>query len=203
YQWQVDDDSEFDDHGGVVIAEGFTTETFAQVTSLENAFKYFWRVRVFDPDYSSWSDVYEFKTTSTTLFTTGTAPSIADGSPSPGATNVPLKPTFSWGTIGGFDYYELQVATDANFSGLVIDEETEGTAYTPNENLDENATYYWRVKGSSATQESSWSATGVFTTGPEEVPAAGTPAWVWVMIVIGTILAIVVIVLIMVTRKPV
>jgi len=214
YEVQLDEDSKFnasevfvwgaaaEDLG--LVRLGVTTEDFAQFAELENEFTYFWRVRVIDPAKSPWSDVYEFKTASTTLFTTGTGPSIADGSPSSGATNVPTKPTFSWGTIGGVDYYELQVATNANFSDLVIDEETAGTAYTPDEDLDENTTYYWRVRGCTDDNEcSDWSSTGVFTTGPEEVPTAGTPAWVWVVIVIGAILAIAVIVLIVRTRRPV
>gem|GEM_PF-2489516 len=214
YEVQVDEDGKFnasevfvsgasaEDLGLVRLAT--TTETFAEFAELENEFTYFWRVRVIDPAKSPWSDVYEFKTASTTLFTTGTGPSIADGSPSPGATDVPTKPTFSWGTIGGVDYYELEVATSANFSDLVIEEETEGTAYTPDAELDENTTYYWRVRGCTDDNEcSDWSSTGVFTTGPEEVPTAGTPAWVWVVIVIGAILAIAVIVLIVRTRRPV
>ncbi|MGB2853481.1 MAG: Ig-like domain-containing protein, partial [Dehalococcoidia bacterium] len=217
YEVQLDADGKFnasERFSGVLYAEGpeamglvkwaTTTETFAEFAELENEFTYFWRVRVIDPAKSPWSDVYEFKTASTTLFTTGTGPSIADGSPSAGATNVPLKPTFSWGTIGGVDYYELEVATNANFSGLVIEEETEGTAYTPDADLDENTTYYWRVRGCTDDNEcSDWSSTGVFTTGPEGEPSAGTPAWVWVVIVIGAILAIAVIVLIVRTRRPV
>ena len=217
YEVQLDADGKFnasERFSGVLYAEGpeamglvrwaTTTESFAEFAELENEFTYFWRVRVVDPALSPWSEVREFKTASTTLFTTGTGPSIADGSPSAGATNVPTKPTFSWGTIGGVDYYELQVATDANFSDLEIDEETAGTAYTPGTDLDENTTYYWRVRGCTDDNEcSDWSSTGVFTTGPEGEPSAGTPAWVWVVIVIGALLAIAVIVLIVRTRRPV
>jgi hypothetical protein len=213
YEVQLDQDSKFNASEAFapegteatslgLVKRAVTTDTFAEFAGLENAFTYFWRVRVVDPAKSPWSDTFEFKTKSTALSSVGTGPSIADGSPASGATNVSTKPTFSWGTLEGADYYELQVATDSGFSDLVIEEETEGTAYQPDEELDKSTTYYWRVRGCTDDGEcSDWSSTGVFTTGPEA--GAGTPAWVWVVIVIGAILAIAVIVLIVRTRRPV
>jgi hypothetical protein len=211
YEVQLDEDSKFNASERFVSApsaedlglvrQAVTTDTFAEFAELENEFTYFWRVRVVDPALSPWSETWEFETKASTLTSVVTAPSIADGSPSPGATNVALRPTFSWGALGGVDYYELEVATDANFSDVVIDEETEGTAYTPDSDLEKDMTYFWRVRGCTDDGEcSDWSSTGVFTTGPEVQP--GTPAWVWVVIVIGAILAIVVVVLIVRTRRP-
>jgi hypothetical protein len=211
YEVQLDEDSKFNASERFVTAasaedlglvrQAVTTDTFAEFAGLENEFTYFWRVRVVDPALSPWSETWEFVTKASSLSSVVTAPSIADGSPAPGATNVPLRPTFSWGALGGVDYYELEVATDANFSDVVISEETEGTAYTPDSDLEKNTTYFWRVRGCTDDGEcSDWSSTGVFTTGPEEQP--GTPAWVWVVIVLGAILAIVVIVLIVRTRRP-
>ena len=111
---------------------------------------------------------------------------------------------FEWSSVAWADTYALEVATDSSFSSTVIDETLSAQAYQPASDLEENTTYYWRVKGSSATQDSSWSATGIFTTGPPPAEeGAGTPAWVWVVIVIGAILAIAVIVLIVRTRRPV
>ena len=211
YEVQLDEDSKFNASERFVTAasaedlglvrQAVTTDTFAEFAGLENEFTYYWRVRVVDPALSPWSETWEFVTKASSLSSVVTAPSIADGSPAAGATNVPLRPTFSWGALGGVDYYELEVATDANFSDVVISEETEGTAYTPDSDLEKNTTYFWRVRGCTDDGEcSDWSSTGVFTTGPEEQP--GTPAWVWVVIVIGAILAIVVVVLIVRTRRP-
>lgn len=183
-----------------LVKRAVTTNTFAQFAGLEKEFTYYWRVRVVDPALSPWSDVYEFKTQSTALTSVGTGPNLADGSPASGATDVSTTPTFSWGTLSGAEYYELEVATDSSFSDVVISAETEGTAYQPDEELDENTTYYWRVRGCSDDECSDWSSTGVFTTGPEKGP--GTPAWVWVVIVIGAILAIAVVILIVRTRRP-
>lgn len=220
YHWQLDTDPKFTGAPGDTereyltgagiklvwtqpLEEDITSDTYASVPGLDKGTKYYVRVRVIEPALSPWTGPIEFTTKASTITTVVTGPSIADGSPSPGATDVALRPTFSWGALGGVESYQLQVATDANFSDLVIDEDTAGTAYTPDEDLDKNTTYYWRVRGVTADGEySDWSSTGVFTTGPEAGPAAGTPAWVWVVIVIGAILAIAVIILIVRTRKP-
>ena len=196
YQWQVDDDSGFT---APLLYDDMTTETFAELANLENGFEYFWRVRVIEPVYSPWSGPDSFTTT-----ITGELGAPVLESPAAGAENVALQPTFEWSSVAWADTYALEVATDSSFSSTVIDETLSAQAYQSASDLEENTTYYWRVKGSSATQDSSWSATGIFTTGPPPAEeGAGTPAWVWVVIVIGAILAIAVIVLIVRTRRPV
>lgn len=130
----------------------------------------------------------------TTVATPGTvAPELL--SPSAGAEGVSSTPTFSWSSVAGATSYQIQVATSSDFSSTEIDETTSATAYQPGDELD-NDTYYWRVKA-----DADWSATGVFTVGA--MPGAGTPAWVWVVIVIGALLVIAVIVLILRTRRAV
>ncbi len=196
YQWQVDDDGGFT---APLLYDDMTTETFAELADLENGFEYFWRVRVIEPVYSPWSGPNSFTTT-----ITGELGAPVLESPEAGAENVALAPTFEWSSVAWADTYAIEVATDSSFSSTVIDETLSAQAYQPGSDLEENTTYYWRVKGSSATQDSSWSATGIFTTGPPPAEeGAGTPAWVWVVIVIGAILAIAVIVLIVRTRRPV
>jgi hypothetical protein len=196
YQWQVDGDSGFTEP---VIAEGFTTETFAQVVNLESGFKYFWRVRVSDPNRSAWSQTYSFVTVGTTNPGVMTAPRLI--SPTAGATGVPLRPAFSWTVFTGMTSYRIQVAGDTGFADIVIDAVVDATAYQPDADLDVNTTYYWRVMGLSDAEETDWSSTGVFTTGP--VAAPGIAVWVWVLIGIGAVFVVGVVVLIMMTKKPV
>jgi hypothetical protein len=151
---------------------------------------YYWRMRAAEPVTGSWSDTLSF----TTVATPGTvAPELM--SPSAGAEGVSSTPAFSWSSVAGATSYQIQVATDSNFSSKVIDETASGTAYQPGDDLDDG-TYYWQVKA-----DADWSATGVFTIGA--VPGAGTPAWVWVLIVIGAIIVIAVLVLILRTRRAV
>jgi hypothetical protein len=200
YEWQLSQDPNFTS----LVDSGQTTGTKAQFEQLEKDTQYYWRVRVVKPAHSAWTAAQGFKTVKSELSSQVTAPSMENASPELGATDVSLQPTLGWGAMGGADYYNLQVATDSDFSDVVIEEETEGTAYTPDSDLEKNTTYYWRVQGCTDDGEcSDWSSTGHFTTGPpEEEPSAGTPAWVWVVIVIGAILAIAVIVLIVRTRRP-
>jgi hypothetical protein len=185
YELQVSSDSAFTSPMTTT-----TSDTSASVSGLEPGVTYYWRMRATDPVTGSWSDTMSF----TTVATPGTvAPELM--SPDAGAEGVSSTPTFSWSSVAGATNYQIQVATDSNFSSTEIDETTSATAYQPDEELD-NGTYYWRVKA-----DADWSATGVFTVGA--VPGAGTPAWVWVVIVIGALLVIAVLVLILRTRRAV
>ena len=198
YQWQVSDDSGFT----TLVAEGFTTNGFAQVTGLENGFQYFWRVRVIWPVLSPWSPVDGGYSYTTVIGTETAAPKLE--APIAGATGVSLAPTFEWSALGWADSYQIQVSTDPSFDTVyIVVDVTLGDqqAYQSSTELVAGTTYFWHVKAMSATQASNWSATGSFTTAFEPA-AAGTPVWVWVLIVIGAILALVVIVLIVQTRRP-
>jgi len=185
YQLQVSSDSAFTSPMTTT-----TSDTSATVSGLEPGVTYYWRMRATEPVRGAWSSTLSF----TTVATPGTvAPELL--SPSAGADGVSSTPTFSWSAVAGATSYQIQVATDSAFSSKEIDETTSATAYQSDDELD-NGTYYWRVKA-----DADWSATGVFTVGA--VPGAGTPAWVWVVIVIGALLVIAVIVLILRTRRAV
>jgi len=185
YELQVSSDSAFTSPMTTT-----TSDTSATVSGLEPGVTYYWRMRATEPVTGSWSDTLSF----ITVATPGTvAPELM--SPSAGADGVSSTPAFSWSSVAGATSYQIQVATDSSFSSKVIDETTSATAYQSGDEFD-NGTYYWKVKA-----ETDWSATGVFTVGA--VPGAGTPAWVWVVIVIGALLVIAVLVLIVRTRRAV
>ena len=81
------------------------------------------------------------------------------------AVNTPRQPVFNWGLLKFATGYKLQVAKDANFSDLVVDE-TMGaiTSFSPATPLDYDTAYYWRVQGFTATTETDWSAGTGFRT---------------------------------------
>jgi predicted phage tail protein len=63
------------------------------------------------------------------------------------------------------DHYEIQIATDNALNGLVIDETTADSTYTPVVALNPNSKYYWRVRAfNAAGQFGPWSATRSFRT---------------------------------------
>ena len=89
---------------------------------------------------------------------------VSLSSPADGATGVDLAPTLSWSSASGADTYELQVATDAAFSNIVIDETgLTGTSYSAS-GLSSNSTYYWRARAVNGCGNGSYSSTFSFTT---------------------------------------
>ena len=83
-----------------------------------------------------------------------------------------------------FDHYQIQVATDALFTSIVIEEDVSGilnSSFTPAADLAANMTYYWRVRAfSTGGDYSGWSTVRYFRTAllpPELVaPAEGSTA---------------------------
>jgi Leucine-rich repeat (LRR) protein len=88
-------------------------------------------------------------------------------SPANESINLPLVQELCWNKSDWAESYSLQVATDANFDTLVVDESgiTE-TCFTPAP-LNWGTTYYWRVNGKMGEAVSSWSEVWSYTTQPE------------------------------------
>jgi len=135
--------------------------------------------------------------------------------PQGGATDVSLTPGFSWAPISGATEYEFTLATDSALANAI-----EGTPVTltqpswqvPAGTLEYSTTYFWGVKAIAPT--SSPLSIGTFATMAEPVeplppvvieptppPAQIAPAYIWGIIGIGAILVIVVIALIIRTRR--
>ena len=188
----------------------FTTATF---TGLAPGRTYFARVQVATPLLSRWSNAVEFQTQ---MAAPGAVLAIA---PAPGAQNVVLSPSFSWGFVAGAASYEVEVADNASYTGAI-----KGTspvnAWQMTDTLEYLTTYYWRVIAISATgAPESTAIVGIFTTmaepappviveptppappAPELVIEQVAPTYLWVIIGIGAILVIAVIVLIVRTRR--
>lgn len=88
-------------------------------------------------------------------------------SPANGANDVPGTLTFSWDAVAGADSYQLQVATDASFGTLVIDETLTDTSFTPAAALLPATGYFWRVIASNACGTGTASQVFNFTTSSE------------------------------------
>ena len=92
-----------------------------------------------------------------------TAPSLV--SPENGTTIDTLTPRFDWSDVVGAENYTLEVATDKNFSNIVLTKSaTESTAtLSETEKLSYETHYYWRVRGRSDFGTGDWSLTWSFT----------------------------------------
>jgi subtilisin-like proprotein convertase family protein len=80
------------------------------------------------------------------------------------AARVSPRPRFSWGAVPNAVTYELQIASDASFATVVLNQ-TGLTAitFTPATlNLTAGSTYYWRVRGVSACGNAPYSAGSAF-----------------------------------------
>jgi hypothetical protein len=198
YEWQVSEDSAFT---AANTKSGTTSDLTVTVLDLKPSTTYFWRSRALEPMLGRWNTAQQF----TTVIggESGAAQLI---SPKIGSTISDDTPLFTWSGVASASNYEIQVATSPTFGAadIVIDETLGNVqAYEADKEL-VNGTYYWQVKGTNATTdtETPWSALGSFTL-DTEAGGAGTPVWVWVLIVLGVLLGIIVLVLILRTRRPV
>ncbi len=125
----------------------------------------------------------------TVATTSPAAPALAE--PADGSTAVASTPTFSWDPVPGATSYRLEVARDAAFAQLVIDETVTGTTYTPDGVLDPDTTYHWRASAGNACGGSTPSPVFTFTTanaicwsGHVSIPD-GNPGGVDIDLVVG------------------
>jgi len=205
-----------------------------RISGLDIGITYYWRVRVGEAGDStcvpgatitfgapalsrfstSWSFITALGGAQWSPF--GTPTGVA---PPPGATNVPIRPSFAWNSAEGATGYEFVLSRDSEFSDVVIAltdaDALSTTVWACSQDLDYDTTYFWRVRAISATGQSGWGV-GVFTTGaapkappqpsqPSSPPATtsqpGIPIYFWVALGIGVALVIVVLVLIVATLR--
>ena len=96
--------------------------------------------------------------------------------PSNGAADQPVDNLMlDWSLVEDAATYQLQVATDAGFNELVINESGITSTFATVSGLAFSTTYYWRVKAFNGAIESDWSLTWSFTT--TGAPPAIQIAW--------------------------
>ncbi|MEL6944183.1 MAG: hypothetical protein AAFO82_16100, partial [Bacteroidota bacterium] len=84
--------------------------------------------------------------------------------PSDGATDVSNTPTLSWSAETGVTSYDVEVATDMNFTNVVASSNVSGTSWVVNPALNALTTYYWRVRHVRSCGNDPWSSPFSFTT---------------------------------------
>jgi hypothetical protein len=166
YLLQVSADPAF----GVVLIHrtGLLTLADTPPTALSPGATYYWRV------YAVTSAATVLATGSPAIFTTLPAPgSFSLQSPSNGAVDLSTSPLLSWSASAGAETYTLQIATDAAFTAMAVNQAgIASTSFVPSTPLSTSTTYFWRisaVNGSGST--TSTGAPRSFTTLP---PLPGT-----------------------------
>lgn len=161
YQWQLDHE---DDFSSVPAGfEGKVNSTSAELPPLKPAITYYWRVRATQPVLSPWSSKWLF---TTSLGSETAAPALI--CPEAGAGNVELKPIFQWSSVVGADKYELLVSSEVSFTNPLVarlgSQALPATAWQCDASLDNDTTYYWKVRAIGSGTSSAWSVVGAFTT---------------------------------------
>jgi len=193
-------------------------DTCLVVDGLESGTTYYWKVRVCygEPKLSKWSEER--------TFTTALLDVTELCSPVCGGQDIILTPNFSWDKVDGATGYEVQLATTETFTAGMVKGKTTVNAWVAPDPLEYATTYYWRVRALKDSVYSDWTVC-LFTTMAEPVPPTPpveitippapppttitippatmiTPTWIYAIIGVGAALAIVVIALIVRTRRP-
>ncbi len=101
--------------------------------------------------------------------------------PANAATEVDLRPQFSWQAVPDAISYRVDIALDAGFTSIVQTIETSNTSAVPDNALDTVTEYFWRVTalnncGGGVMSAVNSFTTGDFTTGTAAACPAGTSA---------------------------
>ncbi len=80
------------------------------------------------------------------------------------AGDVSLSPQFQWTNDPDAVSYQIQVATDASFTNVVIDSNVSTNLFQAMTALERDTTYFWRVRAINGCGESEWSMVFSFLT---------------------------------------
>ena len=163
YRLQIATDINFNN---IVFNIQNITDTIKNVTGLNNNTNYWWRVNASNAlGTSVYSAVWKF----TTIISAPAAPVLV--SPANGATLVATNPLLDWNTSATAESYRVQVSTDSGFTSTVYDSSniTITQFRIPNNGLNINTTYYWRVNATNVGGTGPYSTVFNFTTGATNI----------------------------------
>jgi len=124
-----------------------------QVGPLNTNTTFYWRANATNANgTSAWSGGWSF----TTVPPVPSAPTLV--SPADNAINQPLTLTLTWNASSGATSYRLQVASDAGFTNLVVNEANITTTSRQVGPLNNSIRYFWRVNATNAGGTSAYSS---------------------------------------------
>lgn len=155
YQVQVASNNTFSNP----VLNSSTEATGIQVSSLNYATTYYWRVRAAAEGFSGWSSTWSF---TTVMQSPPNSPTLL--LPTNNSTIFSVSPTLSWSQVNNAQSYNIQVSTDASFGNVIINHSNIAGTSLPLTGLNYNTSYYWHVRASNTAGMSAWSSTWKFTT---------------------------------------
>ncbi|MFQ5570778.1 MAG: fibronectin type III domain-containing protein, partial [Rhodothermales bacterium] len=168
YHLQVATSSSFSE---IVFENANLTQTGRQVGPLLDGRTYYWRVLGENTAGTGpWSDIYSF----TTLTPQVPPDVVVLDDPLDNVVNMPTAITFDWEGTAGASEYHLQVSTTEDFSEIVFENDNLVSTRRTVTSLDNNTTYYWRVRAANQAGAGPWSDVRRLTTAPP-LPGVVTP----------------------------
>ncbi len=172
YKIQVATDQNF--QSLVFEVDGLASTQYQRTIPLANGTLFYWHVRASNQGGNSeYSATWSFSTVA------AAPPPPTLQYPGNNTTGIPLTFTFQWTDVFGATSYHLEVATDANFNTIIINENALPTSqYTvPPGVLGGSTQYFWRVYSANIGGEGQPSAVFSFTTmiGPPAPPLLQAP----------------------------
>ncbi len=158
FEIQIAKDEDFT----IKAAEAVVTDSTYKFTALDNFTQYYWKLRAINEGgTSSWSDVWTFR--SIAAMPNGIPQLIL---PADNAINTEYSVKLSWSEISNAYAYQVQVSKTNDFSvaNLVDDNKLVKNTYYYTPKLDNNTSYFWRVKPYNEAGEGEWSSVRKFTT---------------------------------------
>lgn len=168
----------------IVFESGEISESEYRLESgyLKYAADYYWRAKTkADEVLSDWS--------ASSRFVAEAVPIPVLIYPENNSTITFLTPVFDWNDIPQIDSYAIQIASDSEFSNIIIQAGSlQSSQFQVGEGtLNAYEDYYWRVRGKSGEFDGEWSAGNKFSTTPPSYPEIylteqtinylTTPAW--------------------------
>ncbi|MBI3195499.1 MAG: immune inhibitor A, partial [Ignavibacteriae bacterium] len=156
YRLQVASDVNFN---SIVFDDSTLTDTVKMLPSLSYSTQYWWRVWAKNNvGASDFTDAWSF----TTIVAPPALPTLAF--PEHGQQYIPLTTTLLWNPSTGATSYIVQLATDSNFTVLLVDDSTQVDTSKEVSGLILDTDYFWRVKGVNIGGTSLFSERRMFTT---------------------------------------
>jgi|GEM_PF-6252635 len=151
----------------LIVDDSSLTIPAKQIDSLSPNQIYFWRVSAKDSTTNGqWSSTRVVKTSSKPASTLA-APSLV--SPTNGATNQSTTLTLQWSSVSGATSYSVEVATDAAFTNIIVNQSGLANTSYQASGLAKGTTYYWRAGATNVILFSGWSNVWSFTTIPNVI----------------------------------
>lgn len=158
YRVQISKESNF---AILSLDNAAVTSNSLQVNSLQDGATYYWRVNATNESgSSSYSSVWSFQTK--LALNPPTAPVLT--SPSNNATGLATTLKLTWNAVTTATGYTLEVSKNPDFSTLVFDNKTLTTNEFTVSGLEEDTSYYWRVRASNSAGNSPYSLVRTFRT---------------------------------------